>query len=306
MVLDHIRDVQIFDDDGAVLVHIPPRHLVQKILALSGRLEVQLRYRPRRFPATIRALPAAAHLALSAPKLLLRVLVAASTGYRVAVGVSKEDPEPDVEADRWAVFGWRRLSKVTNNQRVPITVSPENEVHGFRRTFERAMLLHFDSLAELTGDAKPAVLEPNVPTLPVLAEVYRMPAISRFEARESRLLSEFFAGDAAPQGFVQPVSKRLYRSRGDMLVAAALKPGCERILEKKLAGFGIMISNLLKHLVVQMARLSETSHQQPSLAAVRVESVLERLEHCASCTVSAAMIHPPNKCVRCWFSVGTT
>jgi hypothetical protein len=49
-----------------------------------------------------------------------------------------------------------------------------------------------------------------------------------------------------------------------------------------------------------MARVFEASHQRFALAAVRVESVLERREHCAGCIgciVSAAMLRPFNRYV---------
>lgn len=279
VVLDHACYIQIFDDEGAVSVHIPPRHFVQEVLALSSRLEMQLRCRSRRFLATIRTFLATTYLALNAPKVLLGVAVAASIGDRAALGIGEEGPESDIETDGRAIFDRWRLSKVTDYQHVPFAISSENKIRRLRRAFEWAMLLYFDPLAEFARDTKPSILKPNVSTLPVLAKVYRMPAIGRFEAWEPRFLFEFFAGHVASQGFIQPVGKRLYRACGHMLAATALEPSGERVLEKKPASLGVVIFNLLEHLVVQMARLFEASHQRYPLAAVWVERILERLEH---------------------------
>jgi hypothetical protein len=302
VVLDHTRHVQIFDNDGPVPVYVPPRHFVQKVSALSSCPEVQLPYRSRRFFATIRALPAAAHLALCTPELFLRDLVAASAGNRAALGVGEEDPESDVETNYRTTFSRRCFSKIADYERVPFPVGPENEVYGLGLTLERAVLLCLDALAELARNVKPSFLEPNDSTLLVLAEVYLVPAISRFETREPRLLSEFFASDVASQCFIQPVSKRLYRACRDMPAATAPESHRERVLEKKPAGLGIVVFNLLKHFVVQMARLFEASHQRSSMAAVGVESVLERFELCAGCTVSAAMLRPFNGCTSSVFT----
>jgi hypothetical protein len=296
-ILDHARHVQIFDDDGPVPVHVPPRHFVQGVFALSSCLEVQSRYRPRRFLATIRALPAAAQLALNTPELFLTGLVAASAGNRAASGVREENPESDVETNHRTTFSRRCLTQIADHERIPFPVGPENEVYSLGFAFERAVLFCLDTFAQLARNVKPSVLEPNVSTLPVWAKVYRVPAISRSETLEPRLLFALLASDVASQGFIQQVGKRLYRACGDMSAATASEPSREGVLEKKLAGLVIVVCNLLKHFVVQMARLFEASHQRFSLAAVRVESVLERFEHCAGCIVSAAMLRPFNWCI---------
>ena len=145
------------------------------------------------------------------------------------------------------------------------------------------MLLDFDAPAQLFGNYQSVRGQVHVEALAILPEAYRVPAVGTLEARKAGHLSGTPASYIPSESFVEPICKCLYRARWDMFAPATLEESCKSVLEKKLASFSIVLLYPCKHLIVEMAGLHQTSHKQLTLAAIRVKSVLECLQHLLRC-----------------------
>jgi hypothetical protein len=291
-IFDHAANIQAFHDDDSVLVDVFASSLVQKVLTLAGYLQVRPGYASSGSLLTRRPLIAAAQLALFAAQLFLGAPVMMCVSNGVAFRIGKEDPQAHVQTYRRTVFSGRRVyQELADYQDVPLAVGTQHEVSCLRCAFERPVLLYLYALAKLARNPKPAVFKPSVPTLSVLPEAYRMPAVSALETREPNLLAEFSTREVSPYGLIQPAGEGLDRGRWDVFSTPSLETGCERVLEQKGAGLPVMFSNRLKHLVVQASGFHQARHKLLSLPAGRVKPVLESLKHHADYTAVGAAIH---------------
>jgi hypothetical protein len=260
VVVNHTADVEVFDRDEGVPIHVRPRRLVRMVLALAGDLEMSLGDMPRSLLAPLGALLPSAELALRPPELLLGAAIAARVFDNLAFGVCKKDLEANVEANGGTVSFLRRFSEITDDEHVPAPIGSENEVCSLRSAFKRPVLFDLDPAAEFLRNVKPPRLrvKKHIATRPVLPETYRVPAVRRLEAWEADLLSKLSVVKEPLEGFIQTVGKRLYCGLGHMLSTLAFEAIRKVVTAKELARLIEMAFNRLQHLVVDPATFRQT------------------------------------------------
>jgi hypothetical protein len=285
VVLDHVAYSQVLDGDHGVLIDVLAGRLVRVVLAMAGDLEVLLRDRPGRLLVPLRTLLATRKLALCPPESLHRTAETPWVLDHLSLGVGGEDLEANVDAHGGRFPGEAtllgRISEVADDEHVPVTIGPVDEVGGLGCPFKRAMLLDLEATAELLGDPEPSRVgvEVHVPPGAVLPKLYRVPAVRALEAREPDLPSKLPAVKETLDRLVQPVCKRLHRALGDVFTAAPLETVRKVVSSEELPGFIVMRLDRFKHLVVKSAALRQARKEQTTLAAVRVQAVLKSLMH---------------------------
>ena len=294
MVLEHPRNAQVLDEDPSVVVGVLLRRLVQKILALTGYLQVLLGDAAGRLFPPIGVFLTATQLPICSSKLLLRLPVMARIRDCVPLRVGKKDLETNIETNsRFVVKNSRVIPQITGDKYVPLTVGTKNKMRRLRRTFKGAMVFDLDVAPELFRDFEASCfgIEKHIPPSAVLPKSYRVPAVSRFEAGKPTPLAKLLASKKSTQSFVQPVGERLNRRCRNMLAPSSFETAHESVLKQKGASFLVMYLNLLKHLVVQVPGLYQARRKPFSLRTSRKESVFECLEHRSSCKVLGRAIH---------------
>jgi hypothetical protein len=289
VVLDNVAYPQVLDGENGALIDVLAGGLVGMVLALAGHLEVLLCDRPSRLLVPLRALLAARKLALRPPESLRRLLEASRVLDRPAIGVGGEDLEPNVDAhggrfpSEATLLGG--ISEVADDEDVPVTIGPVDEVGGLGRPFERAMLLDLEATAELLGDPELARVgvEVHVPPGAVLPKLYRVPALRALEAREADLPYKLPAVKETLEGLVEPVRESLYRTLRDVLRARAtattLEPIRKVVAGEELPGFLVMRLDRFEHFVVKTAAFRQARKEQAMLSADRIKAVFESLLH---------------------------
>src|SRR5215467_4623439 len=99
MVLDHIEDTQVFNDDPSIVQRILLGDLEMVISALLVDLQVRLGDITCGFPASITAFLPPAKCALLAPERLGRCAIETRVFNHVALAIGKKDLQPNVNTN---------------------------------------------------------------------------------------------------------------------------------------------------------------------------------------------------------------
>ena len=156
VVFDHAIDIQLLDGEMMIVLSILPSYLIMKITPLALDLEMSLCSTLGGFPPSLAALLPSRYRALLAPERLLARAVVARVLNGMPFTIGQEGLESDIDPNS-RVFAragsmlvlWFGL---TDNERIPMTVSPTHEVSRFGRAFKRAMEFHLDGTAQLLGE----------------------------------------------------------------------------------------------------------------------------------------------------------
>src|SRR5262245_38151773 len=101
-----------------------------------------------------------------------------------------------------------RYGQVADDERIPVPISPLDQVTCLGRAFDLTMPLDFDGGAQFSWNAQQPTIKPNILASGELAQLDAMPLIATFETWEAPsfvpMAQKYF------QGFVQSVGKCLH------------------------------------------------------------------------------------------------
>ncbi len=268
-IFHHVGDLKVFHSNVAILFSLALRRLELVISALSVDLQVGLGDVTGSFTATVTADLSPAQLALLAPECLLRRAIETRVFNRVALAIGKKDLQPDVNADvrmltrTWCVLALR--FNLTDEQRVPMSIGPEYEVHRLRSPLYRAMQLDFEEVTKLLGHHKVFLLPIQIAIFAVLSELDGVPPIRLFEAGEADTWDVvLLGGKKACEGLREAICKHLYRC-GWYMLTLPFECRLKLILTGECPISLILCLDRLKHPVVNDARLSQARHEAAEL-----------------------------------------
>lgn len=139
MVFHHVGDLKVLYHHAVIAFSIGFRRLELMIAALPLDLEMGFRDVLCGLTASVTAFLPAAQLTLFAPERSLRRAIETRILHRVAAAISQEGREAHVNPNvrmrtgRGKVFGrWLRL---TGNESIAVSISAQDQMHGFRRPF---------------------------------------------------------------------------------------------------------------------------------------------------------------------------
>ena len=284
MAVEHAIDIQVFHADVLVALCVGLGGLKEKISALALDLEMGLGAIARSLTPSAAALLASAELALLAPQRALARAVIPRIGNALAVGISKEDFQSNIQPNvRMATRVIRFLMGsllwwFTNDQSIPLSIRPQDEMGCLGRAFNGAVQLDFQEQAHLGGHMQvlPITVQPHVSMLGILAQVDAMPAIGVLEAREATGDALLLEHEIPFERLIQSVRQGLHRRRRHMLTSTPLEGGHQVILEEERAGLGIVRFGGFQHLVVQATRILQARHQVLALSVVEVQAIFKR------------------------------
>lgn len=168
--------------------------------------------------------------ALLAPECLLRGAIEARVLSGVPVAIGQEGLQPHINTDvrvstrRWRVIcTWLRLA---HNERVPVSVSTQDQMHRFGSPLYRAMHLDLERFTDLGGDDEVLLVFVQVRIFAVLPELERVPLITLFETRKPDTSNAmFFSREKTFETLRKPICQHLY-CRGWDVFTLPLK-GCQ-------------------------------------------------------------------------------
>ncbi len=168
MVLDHPTDGQVLNHDMVIGLGVLLSCLEMEVSTLTGNLEMGLGRIAGCLAASLAALLASAQLALFASKCLLRGAIVSWVLYRVSLRVGKEDFQTHVNADirmiarTWKMFGLRL--GLTHDESVPMPVSTQYQMDGFRGSRDLPVQLDLEKLSQLGGNMQMFVvfIQPDI------------------------------------------------------------------------------------------------------------------------------------------------
>src|SRR5215472_965604 len=287
VIAHHPYHVQVLYAEAAVPLSIPLGGLEVEVAALATDLQVLAGDFAAGFATAMAALRAAADGALPVRQALLPPTIVSGILHRLALGVGQKHFQAHVQPNRGMIA--IRLSgmcfsesilgqRLTDDQRVPMSISPQHEMRRDGRPFKRAVQLDFEQAPQLGGhmQMRTSFIEPYVAVRFILAELNRVPAVGRLEAREAHRHSQLLEVQGAFERLGKPVGQRLHRCGGHRLAATSLEARREVILRGKRAVRVILRSQTRQHLIIDRSRFREAVHQLLSLCAVGVQSVLKR------------------------------
>ncbi len=215
VILYHVGDLKVFHSNVVIPLRIPFRGLEMVISALPIDLQVGLGDVPGSFPAAVTALLAAAQLALFAPKRPGRCAIEPRVLYCVALAISKEDLQTDIDADvRMLTVSWGMLGlrfRLTDNEGIPMPIGTMHEMSRLWSAFNRAMQFDLENVSQLFGNNEVFFIFVHIAILAVLPELDRMPSVGCLETREADTRDVVLPGNKkAFEGLGEAIRKHLY------------------------------------------------------------------------------------------------
>src|SRR2546421_4648012 len=104
-----------------------------------------------------------------------------------------------------------------------------------------------------------------------------MPAMRFLETRKTHIRNaQLFGGKEAFEGLSEPVCQHLHGGGWDMFTATSLEPCRQIVLGGKRPILFILLLHLSQHLIIELAGLSQATHEQTGLVLIRIQSKLKR------------------------------
>ncbi len=279
MIFHYAGDLKVFHHNVVILFRIALRSLELVISALPVDLQMCLGDVTGGFTASMTADLSPAQLALLAPECLLRRAIVTRVFNRVALAIGKEDLQPYVNADVRMLTRTRCVLGVrfslTDEQRVPMTIGSQNQMHCLRHTLYRAMQLDFEEVTKLLGYHQVFFILMQIAIFAVLSELDGVPPIQHFEAGEADTRDVVLLGSKKPfEGLREAICKHLYRCSWYMLTLP-FECRLKLILAGECSILLILNLDRLKHAVVNSARLCQASHELAGLLFIHEQAVLK-------------------------------
>jgi hypothetical protein len=279
MIFHHVGDLKVFDSNDLILFSILLGGLEMVISALTINLEMRLGNVTGSFASSMRTFLASAHLALLAPKGLLRATIETGVLNRLALTISKEDLQPDINADvRMLTLPGCMFAlgfRFTDDEGIPMTIRTMNQVDRLRSSRDRTMQLDLEEMTELFRDNEVLLILMQIAVFSILSQLDRMPPIRRFETREANTRDGVLPGNQEPfEGFGEAISKHLYAGGGHMLTLS-FEGRFKLILAWKGSLLLILLLDGLHHPIVNGARLCQASHEFAGLLRLHTQAILK-------------------------------
>ena len=144
------------------------------------------------------------------------------------------------------------------------------------RSIKRTVQLDFDGATQLLGKEKMfATLRQREIGL-VLAQLDTMPAIGPLETGEAHTRDSILFGSKETfESSTQPIREHLNSGGRNMLPTSSLKGNIQLILGGERPISLILLLHRGQHLIIDMARLDETTHEQVLLLFIRIDPILK-------------------------------
>jgi hypothetical protein len=279
MIFHHVGDLKVFHSNGVILFSIPFGHLEMVISALPVDLQVCLGDVPGGFTASVAALLAPAQLPLLASECLLRRAIETRVRNGMAFAIGKEDLEPDINPDvRMLTATWGVLSlwfRLTNDQRVPMSIGSLHEVYRLGCSLDLPMQLDLEEVPKLLRHHEMFFILMQIAVFAVLSELDGVPPIRLFEAGETDTGDVvLFGGEKPFEGLGEAISQHLYRC-GWYVLPLPFECRLKLILALECPILLILCLDRLKHAIVNGARLSQARLELARLLFIHEQAVLK-------------------------------
>jgi hypothetical protein len=279
MIFHHVGDLKVFDSNDLILFGILFRRLEMMISALTVDFEVCLRHITGGFPTPVRAFLASAYLTLLAPKGLLRSAIETRVLNGIAIAISKEHLQPDINADvRMLTLPLGMFTMgfgLADDKSIPMSIRTMDKVDGLRGSLESAMQFNLEEVSKLLRDNEVFLVLMQIAIFPVLSQLDRMPPIRRFEPWEANTRDGVLPGNKEPfEGLGEAISKHLYRGGWNMLTLP-LEGGFKLVLAWKGSLLLILLLDGLHHPIVNGTRLCQASHEFAGLLCIHTQAILK-------------------------------
>ena len=280
MIVHHVGDLKVFNSNQLIALGVRFRGLEMVIAALPVDLQVRLRHVLRGFPASMTALLASAQLALLASQGSLRGAIETRVLNGVTLTISEKGLQPNVNADVRMLTDARKVFRLrfrfADDEGIPMAVSTQYQVNRLRRALYRAMQLDLEEMSQFLGHDEVFLLLVQIRIFPILPQLDGMPLVAFLEAREAHFHSKLFAGKETFERLGEAICQTLHRGGRDMLPATALETSGEIILAREGPSLLILSLDGLKHLVIELARLDQATHEQMGLCCIGIQAVFKR------------------------------
>ena len=250
---------------------------MMKVFSLTADFQMRFRNGVSCFAPPLAALDAAAKSALFPAKRFLAFSVRLGISNRISVAVRKEHFQPHVKADFLTSDRKRNVYGFTDNESVPMTISPKDKMSRLWRSFQWSVHLDFEALANLCRNAKPVAFQPRILTFSKLPQLNAVPMQGILEAW---LKFVFFAlgngtvcqhllGFVSLPSLVKSIGKHLNSRLRNVLTTTPLKSHVQVVPIVRFPCVIVAGACYLHHFVVKMASLTQTVHQKLLLRLVR-------------------------------------
>jgi len=279
-VLDHSGDLKVFHHNASIAISIGLSRLEMVISPLATNLQMRLGHGLRSLAFAVTAPLTAAHLALLASKRSGRRAIEPWVLNRVALTIGQKGPQPYVNANSGMLTGtWQMLRLrlyLTDDQSVPMPISPHHEMHGLGLAFERSVQLDLEEVPQLLRHNQVFLLLMQIAIFAVLPELDGMPAVRLLKARKPNSREMMLFGSEKPfEGLREPISKHLHGG-GWYMFALSFESLFQVILAGECLILLILRLDCLKHAIINGARLCQASHEQAGLFLIHEKAKLKR------------------------------
>ena len=279
VIFHHIRDLKVFNCNQLIAFGVRFSCLEMVISTLPLNLQVCLRHVLSGFTAPVRAFLASTQLALLASQGTLGGAIEARIVNRVAFTISQKGLESYIDTDvsmgTDAAGMLSLLFRLTDEKRIPMIVSTQDQIDSLWLALKRAMQFDLDGLANLARNDEMLLVFVQIDIFSVLPELDGVPLIALLKTREAHFQSQFFAGEKPFERFGEAIGKTLYRCGRDMLSATSFETSGEIILPREGPLFFILLLDRLKHLIIDMSGLDQALHEQVGLFFLWIQTVFK-------------------------------
>ena len=131
-------------------------------------------------------------------------------------------------------------------------------------------------MSQLLRDNEVFLVLMQVYIFAVLSQLERVPPVRLLEPRKADTRNVIgFRGKKSLEGLTEPVCKHLYGGGGNMCTSMTFESMFQIRLTGERACLLILLFDHLEHSIIDMARLSQASHEQTGLVLLHVQSVLK-------------------------------
>src|SRR6266581_4243378 len=194
--------------------------------------------------------------------------------------VSQENFQTNVKTNvRMGTLRWFMLSlwlRLTDDESIPVSIGPMDQVNRLRRALYRAMQLDLEEMSQFLGNHEMFLVLMQIHIFAILPQWNAMPAIGLLKTGEANIRDVIgFRGKEPLQRFREPVCEHLYRGGGHLFTSMTFESMFQIVLTGERALLLILLFDHLKHTIIDMSRRSQASHEQVGLFLIHVQSVLK-------------------------------
>ena len=279
VVLHHIPDLKVLYRNMLIAFSIGLGRLKMMVSTLPIDLQMRLGNIARCFAETVAFLLASSELTLLAPKLLLRGTIESGSRNGVPFAIRQEGLQPNINPDvrmlacTWGMFCLRLA--LTDNEGIPMAVSPQDEMNRLRCSFDRPMEFDLERLSYLRRHNEMFLIFMQIDIFAVLPQLDRVPPVRFLEAGEAAFLTKFFHGKKSFQGLGEPVCQHLYCGRWYRLFALPLERCFQFIFVRESTSLIVLLLGYRPHLIIDTTCFCLTGNEPGVLLLIHEQPVFK-------------------------------